>query len=89
VFQWLRLCISNVGVEGLNPGQGTNIPHAVWPKKKKKGIHKYMLKILMGNILKQSILKQTKKCSSSNCTFLVSILTDIHLPKIISRSSTI
>ena len=38
---WLRLCTSNVGVEGLNPGQGTKVPHAVWTKKKKEFISIY------------------------------------------------
>ena len=32
--QWLRLCISNAEDTGLIPGQGTKIPHAMWPKKR-------------------------------------------------------
>ena len=31
--QWLRLHTCNAGREGLIPGQGTNIPHAMQPKK--------------------------------------------------------
>ena len=27
VVQWLRLCTSTAGGEGLIPGQGTKIPH--------------------------------------------------------------
>ena len=27
---WLRLCTSNAGGAGLIPGQGTEIPHALW-----------------------------------------------------------
>ena len=34
--QWLRLLASNVGGLCLIPGQGTQIPHALWQKKKKK-----------------------------------------------------
>jgi len=34
--QWLRRQASNEGGPGLIPGWGTKIPHAVWPKKKKK-----------------------------------------------------
>ena len=37
MVQWLRFHISNVGGEGLIPVQGTKIPYAEWPKKKKKG----------------------------------------------------
>ena len=36
MVQWLRFHISNVGGEGLIPVQGTKIPYAEWPKKKKK-----------------------------------------------------
>ena len=36
VVQWLRFCTSNAGDEGSIPGQGTKIPHALWPKRKKK-----------------------------------------------------
>ena len=32
VVQWLRVC---AGGAGSIPGQGTKIPHAAWPKKKK------------------------------------------------------
>ena len=38
MVQWLRLHASNAGYAGLIPGQGTKIPHAVWPKKKKKKV---------------------------------------------------
>ena len=31
--QWLRLCTSISGGVGLIPGQGTGVPHAVWPKR--------------------------------------------------------
>ena len=34
--QWLRLHTSNARDAGSNTGGGTKIPHAVWPKKKKK-----------------------------------------------------
>jgi len=34
VVQWLRLCASTSQGEDSVPGQGTNIPHAVWPKKR-------------------------------------------------------
>ena len=35
--QWLRLCASNAGDTGSNPGQGTKTLHdaMVWPKKKR------------------------------------------------------
>ena len=36
VVQWLRFCTSNAGDEGSIPGWGTKIPHALWPKRKKK-----------------------------------------------------
>ena len=36
MVQWLRLCISSAGGVGLIPGQGTKIPDAKWPKKKKE-----------------------------------------------------
>ena len=35
VAQWLRLRASKAGDAGLIPGQGTKIPHATWPKKKR------------------------------------------------------
>ena len=31
--QWLRLCTSTSGGVGLIPGQGTRVPHAMWPKR--------------------------------------------------------
>ena len=34
--QWLRFRTSNAGGVGSIPGQGTKIPHAAWPKEKKK-----------------------------------------------------
>ena len=34
VIQWLRLGTSKAGGSGSNPGQGTKIPHASWPKNK-------------------------------------------------------
>ena len=34
--QWLRFCASIEVSMGSIPGQGNNIPHAMWPKKKKK-----------------------------------------------------
>ena len=34
--KWLRLCASNAGGIGSMPGQGTEILHATWPKRKKK-----------------------------------------------------
>ena len=38
--QWLRLRTSNaVGSDSI-PGQGTRIPHAVWPKKTKRKLKK-------------------------------------------------
>ena len=36
VGQWLRLHAFSAGGVGSIPGRGTKIPHAVWPKKKKK-----------------------------------------------------
>ena len=36
VVQWLSLCTSTAGGVGLIPGQGTKIPHAAWPRQKKK-----------------------------------------------------
>ena len=33
--QWLRFCASIEVSMGSIPGQGTKIPHAMWPKKKK------------------------------------------------------
>ena len=38
--QWLRFCASIEVSMGSIPGQGTKIPHAMWPKKKKKQHHK-------------------------------------------------
>ena len=35
VIQWLRLCISNAGGEGLILSQGTKIPHVEWCSQKK------------------------------------------------------
>ena len=35
VIQWLRLCISNAGGEGLILSQGTKIPHAELCSQKK------------------------------------------------------
>ena len=32
VVQWLRLHASNAGGDGLIPGWGIKIPHAMWPK---------------------------------------------------------
>ena len=34
--QWLRLWASTAGGTGSIPGWGTKIPHATWPKKKKR-----------------------------------------------------
>ena len=34
--QWLRLHASNIAGTGSIPGWGSKIPHATWPKKKKK-----------------------------------------------------
>ena len=39
--QWLRLHTSNARDAGSNTGGGTKIPHAVWPKKKKKVLFCY------------------------------------------------
>ena len=36
MIQWLRLCISTAGVEGLIPGQGPKIPHVRQRDQKKK-----------------------------------------------------
>ena len=36
MVQWLRLHASNAGHVGSIPGQGTKIPHAMKPGKKKK-----------------------------------------------------
>ena len=36
VVQWLRHRTSTAGGTGSTPGQGTMIPHAEWPKRKKK-----------------------------------------------------
>ena len=44
--QRLRLCASNLGGTGLISGCRTKIPHAAWPQKKKKNIHKHFLKKL-------------------------------------------
>ena len=38
-MQCLGLCASAAGGMGLVPGQGTKIPHAVQPKKKKQKKH--------------------------------------------------
>ena len=43
--QWLRLCTSISGGVGVIPGQGTRVPHAMWPKREwinliNKVIHK-------------------------------------------------
>ena len=40
--QWLRLYASNAGGVGSIPGQGTKIPHAMWPKDKSKSKIKYI-----------------------------------------------
>ena len=42
VVQWLRLHASNAGGMGSIPGQGTKIPHASRPKKKKLKKKKYL-----------------------------------------------
>ena len=36
VVQWLRLCASNAKDEGLIPGQGTKIPHAIRSKNRNR-----------------------------------------------------
>ena len=36
VVQWLGLQASTAESTGSNPGQGINILHTMWPKKKKK-----------------------------------------------------
>ena len=36
MVQWLSLHGSLAGDTSLIPGQGTKIPHAMWPKKEKK-----------------------------------------------------
>ena len=51
VVQWLRLCASNAGDEGLMPGQGTKIPHAIRSKNRnrlffKKGTEMNLMKFL-------------------------------------------
>ena len=46
--QWLRRHASNVGGMGSIPGQGTKIPHAMWPKKKKKKKSHFDLRKFLG-----------------------------------------
>ena len=48
--QWLRLYASNAGGVGSIPGQGTKIPHAMWPKDKSKSKIKYMAVTNTGEI---------------------------------------
>ena len=36
MVQWLRLGTSTAGAVGLMPDWGNKIPHATWPKKKKR-----------------------------------------------------
>lgn len=48
IVQWLRLRDSNPGGMGSIPGQGSRVPHAVWPeqlKKKKRKLARLLFKI--------------------------------------------
>ena len=36
----VKISPSSIGGVGLIPDQGAKIPHALWPKKKKKAKHK-------------------------------------------------
>ena len=40
--QWLRFCASHVGGMDLIPGQGSKIPHAVWPQRIFFFLRKYL-----------------------------------------------
>ena len=56
--QWLRLCVSTAGGTGSIPCQGTKIPHAAQPKKKKK---RYMLP----NYPPEVVLPYIPKCMTA------------------------
>ena len=76
VFQWLRLCTSNVGNAGLIPGQESKIPHASWHDQKINNLKKKFLVKKKGESLNkdftsEDILKvnmHMKSCSISLVT---------------------
>ena len=76
VFQWLRLCTSNVENAGLIPSQESKIPHASWHDQKINNLKKKFLVKKKGESLNkdftsEDILKvnmHTKSCSTSLVT---------------------
>ena len=56
--QWLILRAPNAGGMGSIPGRGTQIPHAAWPKKKKKVMFTLYYSLL--SVQRHYVLKKKK-----------------------------
>ena len=62
MVQWLRLRTSNAGHMGSISSQGTKIPHALLPKKKKKSIVGDVTKGLFSTLRMYKYLGEKQKC---------------------------
>jgi len=91
VVQGLRVCASTVASTGLNPGQGTKIPHAAWcsqKKPKKTQLHSLKASNSTSSIYSRAINKDVysiqangqslKSCLLHTC---IPLLNNLNVPK--------
>ena len=73
MVQWLELHAFTAVGTGLIPDQGTKIPHAIQPKKKKKREGENFLNRIKIQYITLKLYGKSDKFKKVNCCFVVSL----------------